>query len=120
MIIGIYFLFFYGFFRRHFKLLTKAFGKGWYGDAPYLIQLPSGQTIFSCRYAGGRNISYWEKSTMTVFAGNSMATHFTNESYPWPNLPADEGAYFSSLFLKNDTAIVLVTTRNFPDGHSEI
>ena len=57
---------------------------------------------------------------MLVLTGNSMAQKFTNISYPWPNLPVTEGAYYSSLFLKDPSTLVLVTTRNFTDGHSEI
>jgi hypothetical protein len=94
--------------------------QNFHGGAPYLIQLPSGETVLSSQFRGGRKISFWKKNTMAVFVGNSIATHFTNVSYPWPNLPTDEGAYFSSLFLKNDSTIVLVSTRNFPDNHSEI
>ncbi|QNF32821.1 exo-alpha-sialidase [Adhaeribacter swui] len=92
-----------------------------WGGAPYLIQLPTGETILSCQDAGGRSVgSDWKKNTMLVMAGNSMAQKFINISYPWPNLPVNEGAYYSSLFLKNENTLVLVTTRNFANGHSEI
>ena len=92
-----------------------------WGGAPYLIQLPTGETILSCQDAGGRQIdSNWKKNTMLVLTGNSMAQNFTNITYPWPNLPVNEGAYYSSLFLKDAATLVLVTTRNFADGHSEI
>ncbi|TQM49058.1 BNR repeat protein [Arcticibacter tournemirensis] len=92
-----------------------------WGGAPYIIQLPSGETILSVQDAGGRAIgSDWKKNTMLVLVGNSVAKNFSRISYPWPNLPTNEGAYYSSTFMKNDTTIVLVTTRNFSDGHSEI
>ncbi|GAB3506822.1 hypothetical protein GCM10027341_40520 [Spirosoma knui] len=92
-----------------------------WGGAPYLVQLSGGQTLLSTQDAGGRSISSdWRKNTMLVLVGNSVAKNFTNISYPWPNLPTNEGAYYSSLFLKNDTTPVLITTRNFADGHSEI
>ncbi len=92
-----------------------------WGGAPYLIQLPTGETLLSCQDAGGRSIGTdWKKNTMLVMAGNSVAGNFTNVSYPWPDLPANEGAYYSSLFLKDPQTLVLVTTRNFSDGHSEV
>ncbi|WP_207434155.1 sialidase family protein [Sabulibacter ruber] len=91
-----------------------------WGGAPYIIQLPSGQTILSCQDAGGRSVPDWKKNTMLVLVGNSVAKNFTNISYPWPNLPATEGAYYNSLFLKDANTIVALTTRNFSDGHSEI
>jgi hypothetical protein len=92
-----------------------------WGGAPYIIQLPTGETILSCQDAGGRSVgSDWKKNTMLVLTGNSMAQKFTNITYPWPSLPANEGAYYSSLFLKDAATLILVTTRNFADGHSEI
>ncbi|PSR55380.1 hypothetical protein AHMF7605_18655 [Adhaeribacter arboris] len=92
-----------------------------WGGAPFMIQLPTGEIILSCQDAGGRSVgSDWKKNTMLILAGNSAARNFTNITYPWPNLPNSEGAYYSSLFLKDATTLVLVTTRNFSDGHSEI
>ncbi|WP_347156424.1 exo-alpha-sialidase [Pontibacter chitinilyticus] len=92
-----------------------------WGGAPYIIQLPTGETILSCQDSGGRSIgSEWKKNTMLVLVGNSVAKNFTNITYPWPGLPTSEGAYYSSLFLKDATTLVLLTTRNFSDGHSEV
>jgi len=92
-----------------------------WGGAPYLIQLPTGETLLSVQDAGGRSIgSDWHKNTMLVLAGNTIAQNFSQVTQPWPNLPTDEGAYYNSLYLSNDTTLVALTTRNFPDGHSEI
>jgi len=57
---------------------------------------------------------------MLVLVGNSSARNFTNTSCPWPNLPNNEGAYFNSIFLKNDSTVLAVSTYNFKDKHSEI
>lgn len=92
-----------------------------WGGAPYMVQLPGGETILSVQDAGGRSIgSNWKKNTMLVLTGNSMAMNFGNATVAWPGLPENEGAYYSSLFVKNNQALVMVTTRNFADGHSEI
>lgn len=92
-----------------------------WGGAPYLVQTTTGETILSVQDAGGRNIGAdWKKNTMLVLVGNSVAQNFTNISYPWPGLPTTEGAYYSSMFLKNNNTLVILTTRNFSDGHSEI
>jgi hypothetical protein len=92
-----------------------------WGGAPYIIQLPSGETILSVQDAGGRTIgSDWKKNTMLVMSGNTIAKNFTNVSYPWPNLPGTEGAYYSAMMLKNDSTLVMVSSRNFSDGHSEV
>jgi hypothetical protein len=92
-----------------------------FGGAPFIVQLQSGETLLSVQGAGGRNIgSDWKKSTMLVYKGNSTATNFTKVSDPWPNLTTGEGAYYSSMFLKDQNTVVLVTTRNFGDSHSEV
>ena len=92
-----------------------------WGGAPFLLQLPTGETILSCQDSGGRTLgSDWKKNTMLVLVGNSTARNFSHITYPWPNLPANEGAYYSSLFLKDASTLVLVTTRNFSNGHSEV
>jgi len=92
-----------------------------FGGAPYLAQLSTGETLLSFQASDGRNIgSDWKKSTMLIYTGNSVANNFTRLANPWPNLPVNEGAYYSSIFLKDVTTVVLVTTRNMPDGHSEI
>lgn len=92
-----------------------------WGGAPYLMQLPTGETLLSVQDAGGRAIgSDWHKNTMLVLVGNTVAGGFSQITYPWPNLPLDEGAYYNSLFLSNDTTLIALTTRNFSDGHSEV
>jgi hypothetical protein len=91
-----------------------------WGGAPYLIQLPTGETLLSVQDAGGRSISDWHKNTMLVLVGNTVANGFSQITYPWPNLPTDEGAYYNSMFLSNDTTLIALTTRNFSDGHSEV
>ena len=92
-----------------------------FGGAPFMVQLITGETLLSMQDAGGRNIgSNWKKSTMLIYKGNSSATNFSRVADPWPNLPTGEGAYYSSMFLKDENTVVLVTTRNFGDGHSEI
>jgi hypothetical protein len=92
-----------------------------FGGAPYLVQLPTGETLLSFQASDGRNIgSDWQKSTMLIYTGNSVGNNFTRLANPWPQLPVNEGAYYSSIFLKDATTVVLVTTRSMPDGHSEI
>jgi hypothetical protein len=92
-----------------------------FGGAPFMVQLNTGETLLSVQDAGGRSIgSDWKKSTMLIYKGNSAAKNFSKVADPWPNLPTGEGAYYSSMFLKDQNTVALVTTRNFGDGHSEI
>lgn len=109
---------------------SKKNGRKWaafqvpvWGGAPALLQLPSGQTILAVQTEGGRKIDgykNWKKNTIVTFTGNSIAKNFSNMSYAYPNLPVNEGAYFCSLFLKDEHTIWLISSRNFPDGHSEV
>ncbi|WP_342646061.1 sialidase family protein [Mucilaginibacter sp. CSA2-8R] len=114
---------------RYRGLGSESNGRRWcgtanvWGGAPYMLQLPTGEILISVQDAGGRPIeryTQWKKNTMLVLIGNSSARSFSNTSCPWPNLPNNEGAYFNSIFLKNDSTVLAVSTYNFKDKHSEI
>jgi hypothetical protein len=97
--------------------------RGIWGGAPYMIKLPTGEVILSVQDAGGRKVkryTQWKKNTMFILVGDSTGRNFGNASCAWPDMPVTEGAYFSSLFLKNDSTIVAISTRNHKDGHSDI
>jgi len=92
-----------------------------WGGAPFLVQTTSGEIILAVQDAGGRTVgSDWKKNTMLVMIGNSIAKNFTNVTQPWPALPANEGAYYTTLSMKDNNTILAFATRNFSDGHSEI
>jgi hypothetical protein len=89
--------------------------------APYLVQLPTGETVLSCQNRAGRAVTDWHKDVMLVAIGNSVGKNFTNYSYPWPvNVPLDEGYVESSIFLKDANTIVAVSTHHRPNNTSEI
>jgi hypothetical protein len=92
-----------------------------FGGGPYLIQLPTGETILSCHDTGGRTIgSDWMKNTMYVLIGDEEARNFGSVSYPFPDLPADEGAFFNAIHSLDANTIIALGSRNFSDGHSEV
>lgn len=93
---------------------------GVWGGAPYIVQAPAGETILSVHDAGGRAVPTWRDNTMIVMVGNTMATNFTHPTYPWPNLPTNQGAIENSLFMKDATTVVAISSRIFADGHSEV
>jgi hypothetical protein len=89
-----------------------------HGGAPYLLQLPGGETILSAHiYRGG---DWHQNNYMQVMIGDKDARNFSSLSTPWGILPVNESAVNNSLFLKNSTTIVAVSGRNFPDGHGAI
>lgn len=92
-----------------------------FGGGPYLIQLPTGETILSCHDTGGRAIgSDWKKNTMYVLIGDSDARNFGELSFPIPDLPVDEGAFFNAVHALDENTVIALAGRNFPDGHSEV
>lgn len=92
-----------------------------FGGGPYLEQLPTGETILSLHDTGGRDIgSDWMKNTMYVLIGDSEAKNFNNVSYPFPDLPADEGAFFNAIHVIDANTVIALGSRNFSDGHSEV
>ena len=92
-----------------------------FGGGPYLIQLPTGETILSLHDTGGRDIgSDWMKNTMYVLIGDDEAKDFGNVSYPFPDLPVNEGAFFNSVCALDANTIIALASRNFADGHSEV
>lgn len=91
-----------------------------YGGAPYIRQLPSGQTLLS--FQGTENRTHnWTKSTMTVAIGDEQAHNFSRKSEPF-DVPEDRAALWSSIFIKNDTTVTAVTstTAYSSSGRSEL
>jgi len=89
-----------------------------HGGAPYIIQLPTGETVLSAHiYKGG---DWHLNNYMQVMIGDNDARHFTHLSTPWGVLPVNESAVNNSLHLKNSTTIVAISGRNFPDGSGGI
>lgn len=94
-----------------------------WGGAPCMVQLPTGEIILSMQTEGGRKLdryTEWKKNTVVVMAGNSLARNFNTLTFPYPNLPENEGRYFNSIFLKNDSTLALITTKNYPDSSSAL
>lgn len=96
-----------------------------WGGGPYLVQLPEGETLLTVHDTGGRHLDgswkgNWKKNTMLVLVGNSVAKNFTNITYPYPDLPANEGAIFNALLVKDNKTVVAISSRNFADGTGAI
>lgn len=79
-----------------------------YGGAPYLVQLPSGQTILSFQGNDNRP-GEWDRSSMVVAVGDEFAKNFNRLSEPF-EVPYDRAAMWNSLFVKNDTTVTAVAS----------
>jgi hypothetical protein len=92
-----------------------------FGGGPYIAQLPTGETILSLHDTGGREIgSDWRKNTMYVLIGDSSGRNFSKLSFPFPNLPVDEGAFFNSIHVLDKNTVLALSSRIFSDLHSEV
>jgi hypothetical protein len=101
---------------------APALPRGVYGGAPYLVKLPSGETLLSCQSTEGNR----KEPQMVVYIGDAGARHFGQKSIPF-ELPDNVGGLWNSLFVKNDDTITAVTATTIDgqrglwaiDGHIE-
>lgn len=85
-----------------------------HGGAPYILQLPTGELVYSAHiYRGG---SWHQNNYQEVLIGDNDAKKFESLSRPWGIPPMGEGAILNSLFLKDDSTIVTISTRMFSNG----
>ena len=85
-----------------------------HGGAPYLLQLPSGETILSAHiYRGG---DWHQNNYQQVMIGDNKAKNFGDLTTPWGVLPINESAVNNSLFLKDNETIVSISSRMFTNG----
>jgi hypothetical protein len=90
---------------------------GGHGGAPYILQLPTGETVLSVhRYRGG---DWHQNNDMKVMIGDNNARNFEQLTTPYI-LPAGESAVNNSLFLKNSTTIVAISCRMMANGSGGI
>ncbi len=88
-----------------------------HGGAPYMIQLPTGETLISFHvYRGGD----WKQSNMHTMIGDNEAKNFGDLTTPWGNLPVGQGAILTSIFPKDENTVVLITSRNQAGGTSAV
>jgi hypothetical protein len=71
------------------------------------VQLPTGEIVVSA-HSNGRSV--WQTSYPRIIIADSNGKIFTTPTIPISNLPALQGLYYNSLFLKDDTTIWLVMT----------
>jgi len=77
-----------------------------YAGAPFICQLPTGQTLLSCQNDQGRR-----QAQMIVYIGDEHARDFTHPSAPF-DLPPNIAGQWNSLFVQDaDTVIALTSAR---------
>ena len=81
-----------------------------YAGAPYLRQLPTGETLLS--YQGTENrMNRLENAQMTVVIGDSTAHNFGRKSFPFA-IPGGKSGLWNSLSVLSDSTIIALTSTN--------
>lgn len=91
---------------------------GFFGGAPYMIKLPGGEVVLSAH--GNQYGAVWQTGRPRVVIGDNTAHNFESRTIPIgaSDLPWGEGAYYNSLFLKDDNTIWLGITHSKYDGNT--
>ncbi|NLS94837.1 MAG: exo-alpha-sialidase [Planctomycetaceae bacterium] len=80
-----------------------------YAGAPYLVQLPRGETVLSVQSTEGRDASHdFTNSRMVVYVGDAEATRFAGRSVPFEAL-TDAPGLWNALFVKDAKTITAIS-----------
>ena len=84
------------------------------GCAPYAIQLLTGEVVVCGHLA--QNGAVWQTNRTQVCIGDNTGHNFGSRTIPFSSLPSGEGAYYSSLFQKDEKTIWLLYTHSKYNG----
>ena len=73
-------------------------------SAPYLVRLPSGETLLSAQ--SNAEDPRWHR--MAVFVGDEQAKNFTHRSLPF-GLPPEADGFWNSLFIKDASTVIALS-----------
>ena len=91
-----------------------------YAGAPYLRQLPAGETILSYQGTEDRN-NNMNNSEMKVVIGNENAKSFNRKSSPFAIAGSKSGLWNSLSVIENNTVVALTSTNGYSgNGTTEI
>lgn len=91
---------------RRWGALAEPLDPQWYGGAPCLRQLPSGETLLSFQESADGSL---ERCRLAVCVGDGDARRFTNKTYPLPVSPKGNQAW-NSLFVKDANTVTAIST----------
>lgn len=96
--------------RRRRRALTAPLPTYVYAGAPYLVRLPSGETILSVQSTEGRGEPHdLTNARMVVYVGDATAHHFTNRSIPFEPLTDSRGLW-NALFVKDADTVTAISS----------
>jgi hypothetical protein len=89
--------------RSDFQLASNV-----YGGAPYIVQLPSGETVLSIQSSEGR--AGESNAMMQVYVGDDNARNFCSRSVPFTNVPSNGSGLWNSLTVIDDNTVMAVSS----------
>ena len=106
--------------RRHPALASSAsLPDDSYGGAPYLVQLPGGETLLSFQSNEDRS-GDWSRSAMVVAIGTENARDFDRKSRPF-RVPDGRRALWNGLFVKDSVTVTALSATNaFNQAYQEL
>lgn len=90
---------------HRWSAMAEALPRDTYAGAPYIAQMPSGETILSYRYKP-KDVSH---HTMVVAVGNEQARSFQQPTMPFAMADKGVSQDWSALFVKNEITITAVS-----------
>lgn len=99
--------------NRNYSLVDKVKDEDYLG-APYLLVLPTGETLLSYQTNENRDAN-WELSTMEVAIGDDEARGFSRRTQPFV-VPLDKEAKWNSLALWDDKTVAALASSNKDGG----
>lgn len=90
-----------------------------YAGAPYICQLPTGETLLSYQGTEGRRSNRMHDATLKVWVGDSRGRRFAGCTEPF-DIPTRRAALWSSLAVLHDGTIIALTSTNAYAGKWEI
>jgi hypothetical protein len=102
--------------QREYALKNILPVSGPYAGAPYLAQLPGGETILSYQSSFGREVTSDKELNYTipyVAVGDAQARNFQNAGKPFDIPEGKEGLWNSVAALDNGEVVVLTSTNGF-------
>jgi hypothetical protein len=90
--------------NKRWGALAMPLEPDWYGGAPFLAQLPSGETLLSYQESSDGSLRTCQ---MAVCVGDASGRRFGRKTYPLPS-PAPPGQLWNSLFVKNADTVTAI------------
>ena len=84
------------------------------GCAPHMIQLTTGEIVMAAHLS--QNGDVWQTCRSQVSIGDNTGHNFGNRTIPFSYMPRGQGAYYASLFQKDEDTIWLIISHSTYDG----